>query len=63
MYIRHSKRDKADFFFLFFYFTIKKTNDISFLDFILHVDILENTSTYSWDKLKEILILSCCDTG
>lgn len=64
MFTRHSKRYKAGFFPLFiFYFTIRKMNGISFLDFVLHVDILENTSAYSWDKLKERLMVSCCDIG
>ena len=60
IYIKPNERYRAGFYFCpFLFYNFWKLNDIWVSEFPLHIDIFENTSTYSWDKCKEIFIMSC----
>lgn len=61
IYIKPNERYRAGFYFcLFLFYSFWKLNDVWVSDFPLYIDIFENTSIYSWDKCKEIFIMSRC---
>lgn len=51
-------------FFSFPFFHLKVKNEWDKISvFFLYVDVLKNTSMPCWDKVKEIVIISCCGIG